>query len=53
MIQLSEELFQYSLTEITEHDDRLEPVALNDVLEESIAGFYAVLKSYEQCFKIK
>ena len=26
MIQLSEELFQYSLTEITEHDDRLEPV---------------------------
>ena len=44
MIQLSEELFQYSLTEITEHDDRLEPVALNDVLEESIAGFYAVLK---------
>ena len=44
MIQLSEELFQYSLTEITEHDDRLAPVALNDVLEESIAGFYAVLK---------
>lgn len=44
MIQLSGELFQYSLTEITEHDDRLEPVALNDVLEESIAGFYAVLK---------
>ena len=26
MIQLSGELFQYSLTEITEHDDRLEPV---------------------------
>ncbi len=44
MIQLSEELFQYSLTVVTENDDRIEPVVLNDVLEECIAGFYAVLK---------
>lgn len=42
--QLTEELFQYSVITSPEYDNRVEPVAVNGVLEESILGFYAVLQ---------
>lgn len=40
---LTEELFRYSLTAITDKGHK-ETIVLNEILEESIAGFYAVLK---------
>lgn len=44
--QLTEELFQYSVLINSEEEMKMEPVVLNQVLEESIAGFYAVLKGH-------
>lgn len=38
--QLTEELFRYSVILATESDMVLEPVAVNSILEESIAAFY-------------
>lgn len=43
LIQLTEELFRYSLILSKENDMVMEPVILNDVLEESIAAFYTDL----------
>lgn len=45
--QLTAELFQYSVLVNTEEEMRMEPVILNQILEESIAGFYAVLKDHD------
>lgn len=42
--QLTEELFRYSVITSPEYDNSVEPVAVNDVLEESILGFYAALQ---------
>lgn len=42
--QLTDELFQYSVIVTSENDTIKEKVVLNKLLEESIAGFYAVLK---------
>lgn len=42
--QLTEELFRYSVITSPEHDTLPEPVTVNSVLEESIAGFYAALQ---------
>lgn len=42
--QLTEELFTYSVITSPEYDNRLEPVAVNGVLEESILAFYAALQ---------
>lgn len=44
LIQLTEELFRYSVILTAENDSRKEPVAVNNVLEESIAAFYTALK---------
>lgn len=44
MAQLTEELFQYSMVLVGEDKLNTEPVAINGVLEESIAAFYASLK---------
>lgn len=41
---MTEELFRYSVIITTENDTVKEFVVLNDVLEESIAAFYATLK---------
>ena len=41
--ELSEELFRYSVIIGTESELTLEPVCLNDILEQSLAGFYGVL----------
>jgi signal transduction histidine kinase len=43
LMQLTEEFFRYSVIITTESDDAEEPVIINDVLEESIVAFYAVL----------
>ena len=43
MIQLTEELFQYAVILSNEKDAVREPVVVNHILEESIAGFYATL----------
>lgn len=43
MKQLTEELFRYSVILSAKEDPEIEPLSLNGVLEESIAGFYAVL----------
>lgn len=40
MIQLTEELFRYAVILSSEEDTVREPVVVNRVLEESIAGFY-------------
>lgn len=42
--QLSEELFRYSIITSPDYDTTTEPVVVNRILEESIAGFYAELK---------
>lgn len=42
--QLTEELFRYSVILASEEDLNLEPVVLNNVLEESISSFYTILK---------
>ncbi len=44
--QLTEELFRYSVILNTEQDLALEPVEINRILEESIAGFYASLTEH-------
>lgn len=41
--QLTEELFRYSVIITTESDNTSESLVINDVLEESIAAFYATL----------
>ena len=41
--QLTEELFRYSVILSTQDDMEMEMVCVNDVLEESIAGFYGSL----------
>lgn len=42
--QLTEELFRYSVTIVSDLEELVEPVIVNDVLEDSIAGFYTLLK---------
>lgn len=42
--QLTEELFRYSVILASEEDLNLEPVVINNVLEESISSFYTILK---------
>lgn len=42
--QLTEELFTYSVITSPDYDNRLEPVAVNGILEESILSFYAALQ---------
>lgn len=44
LTKLSEELFQYSIVTSSEYSENIEPVIINSCLEESIAGFYALLK---------
>lgn len=44
--ELTEELFRYSVIVATEGDARVEPVLVNEVLEESIAAFYHILKDH-------
>lgn len=44
MKQLTEELFRYSVILVSENDTGKEKIILNEMLEESIAGFYAALK---------
>lgn len=44
MTRLTEELFRYSIIASAENCGMAEPVIINDVLEESAAAFYAVLK---------
>lgn len=44
MMQLTEELFRYSLITSASHDIAREDVDLNSVLEESISACYAILK---------
>lgn len=43
MRSLTEELFQYSVISSTSDDIAVKPVSLNNILEQSIAGFYGVL----------
>jgi signal transduction histidine kinase len=43
---LTEELFQYSVILASENDTVKEKIVLGDMIEESIAGFYAVLKEH-------
>ena len=43
MRSLTEELFQYSVLTATADALRSEPVCLNDILEQSLAGFYGAL----------
>ncbi|WP_028520625.1 sensor histidine kinase [Ruminococcus flavefaciens] len=43
MKQLTEELFRYSVIMTSEPEGKPEQVSVNDVLEESIAGYYPVL----------
>lgn len=42
--QLTEELFRYSIILVSEKDTVKEKIILNEMLEESIAGFYVALK---------
>jgi len=42
--QLTEELFRYSVIIVSENDTVKEKIILNEMLEESIAGFYVALK---------
>ncbi len=46
LVQLTEELFGYSVILSRENDMPREPVVVNHVLEESIAAFYTALKEY-------
>ena len=45
MRALTEELFRYSVLTATADELHTEPVCLNDVLEQSLAGFYGALSS--------
>lgn len=42
--QLTKDFFRYSVILTPEDDIKLEPIILNNLLEESIASFYTVLK---------
>ncbi|MCR5601107.1 MAG: HAMP domain-containing histidine kinase [Ruminococcus sp.] len=42
--QLTEELFRYSVIMSSDSELKMEQVVLNDAIEESIAGFYSLLK---------
>ena len=53
MTQLTEELFQYSMVLAGEDKLNAEPIAINRVLEESIAAFYASLKKQSVTPKIQ
>lgn len=44
LAQLTEELFRYSVILSGKNEGERKPVAINGVLEESVAAFYAVLK---------
>lgn len=46
LVQLTEELFGYSVILSRENDMPREPVVVNHVLEERIAAFYTALKEY-------
>ena len=43
--QLSEELFRYSVFTTVSNGTKSEPVVLNRILEDSVSGFYAALRS--------
>ena len=45
MRALTEELFRYSVLTATADELHIEPVCLNDVLEQSLAGFYGALSA--------
>ena len=45
MRALTEELFRYSVLTATADELHTEPVCLNDVLEQSLAGFYGALSA--------
>lgn len=45
MRALTEELFRYSVLTATADELHTEPVCLNDVLEQSLAGFYGTLSA--------
>ena len=42
MCSLTEELFRYSLMALQEEELHIEQVCINDILEQSLAGFYGV-----------
>lgn len=46
LTQLTEELFRYSVISSNESDMLKAPIAINSILEESIAAFYAVLNEH-------
>ena len=50
--QLTEELFRYSVILTSEEDLKIEPITINNVLEESIASFYTILKKKQISPKI-
>lgn len=50
--QLTEELFRYSVILASEEDLKMEPLTINNILEESIASFYTVLKEKQITPKI-
>ena len=43
MCALTQELFQYSVITSTADELTMQPVCLNDLLEQSLAGFYGAL----------
>ena len=47
MRELTEELFRYSVIAGTTEELHFEPVCLNDILEQSLAGFYGTLSECE------
>lgn len=51
--KLTEELFKYSVIITSENNSVKEKLILNDMLEESIAGFYVALKERGICPKVK
>lgn len=46
---LTEELFRYSVISGTTEELHFEPVCLNDILEQSLAGFYGTLPNAGSC----
>lgn len=51
--QLTDELFRYSVIITSENDTVKEKIILNEILEESIAGFYGALKEHNIVPKIQ
>lgn len=45
MRSLTEEMFRYSVITASSEEPELEPVCLNDILEQSLAGFYGALSA--------